>query len=130
MIVVFDARCLLCNYWMKFLLRHDRSHTIRFASMQTTSGKNLLANAGLQVDRLDTLLVLENGQSWQHTTAIIHVLSKLGGRWKLATLGYLIPRPIRDAAYRWVARNRYRIFGRSDACLMPSAETAHRFFLD
>ena len=127
MIVVFDAQCLLCNGWVKFLLRHDRGESIRFASIQSVAGQRLLAEAGLRVDRLDTLLVVNYGQSWQHTAAILRVLHQLGWPWRLAWIGAAVPSAIRDAAYRWVARNRYGIFGRSDVCLMPSAETAHRF---
>ena len=127
MIVVFDAQCLLCNGWVKFLLKHDRSEAIRFASIQSVAGQRLLAEAGLRVDRLDTLLVVNSGQSWQHTAAILRVLHQLGWPWRLAWIGAVVPSAIRDAAYRWVARNRYGIFGRSDVCLMPSAGTAHRF---
>ena len=130
MIVVFDAHCLLCSYWVNFLIRHDRSQTLRFASIQTTSGQRLLADAGLHVERLETLLVIDDDRSWQHTSAIIQVLSKLGWPWKAAKIAYLVPRCLRDAAYRLIARNRYQLFGRSDTCLIPSAETADRFFPD
>jgi predicted DCC family thiol-disulfide oxidoreductase YuxK len=127
MIVVFDAQCLLCNAWVRFLLKHDRSKQIRFASIQNNAGKKLLAEAGLKIDRLETLLVIDNGLSWQHTSAIMRVLCSLGWPWKLAGLGYAVPTPIRDMAYRLIARNRYKLFGRTETCLMPSGEHAHRF---
>ena len=127
MIVVFDAQCLLCNGWVQFILRHDRAGRIRFASMQGARGRQLLADAGLQVDSLQTLLVVDGARSWQHTAAILRVLHALGWPWRLAWVGWLVPAPLRDALYRWVARNRYRIWGRSDACMVPSPETAARF---
>ena len=127
MIVVFDAQCLLCNGWVQFILRHDRAGRIRFASMQGATGRQLLADAGLQVDSLQTLLVVDGARSWQHTAAILRVLHALGWPWRLAWVGWLVPAPLRDALYRWVARNRYRIWGRSDACMVPSPETAARF---
>ncbi|KRD48034.1 hypothetical protein ASE52_11560 [Acidovorax sp. Root275] len=127
MIVVFDGQCLLCNGWVQFLLRHDPAQRIRFASIQSAVGQQLLAQAGLKVDGLQTLLVIDGDRSWQHTAAILRVLHTLGWPWRLAWVGWLVPAPLRDALYRWVARNRYRIWGRSDTCMVPSPETAARF---
>ncbi len=127
MIVVFDGHCLLCNGWVRFLLRHDRQGRIRFASIQGREGLSLLHGAGLQVDGLQTLLVLEDGKSWQHTAAIFRILHRLGWPWRLAWVGWLVPAPLRDALYRLVARNRYRIWGRSQTCMLPSPEHAARF---
>ena len=127
MIVVFDAKCLLCNGWVQFLLQHDRQGRIRFASIQGQEGLRLLHGAGLQVDGLQTLLVLEGGRNWQHTAAIFRVLHRLGWPWRLAWLGWLVPAPLRDALYRLVARNRYRIWGRSETCMLPAPEHAGRF---
>lgn len=127
MIVVFDAQCLLCNGWVQFILRHDRAGRIRFASMQGATGQQLLADAGLRVDSLQTLLVIDGARSWQHTAAILRVLHALGWPWRLAWVGWLVPAPLRDALYRWVARNRYRIWGRSEVCMVPSPESAARF---
>lgn len=127
MIVVFDGHCLLCNGWVQFLLRHDRAGRIRFASIQGQEGMRLLKEAGLQVDGLQTLLVIEGGRSWQHTAAILRILHTLGWPWRLAWAGWLVPAPLRDALYRLVARNRYRIWGRSETCLLPAPEHAGRF---
>ncbi len=127
MIVVFDGQCLLCNGWVQFLLRHDRAQRIRFASIQSAVGQQLLARAGLQVEGLQTLLVVDGERSWQHTAAILRVLHTLGWPWRLAWIGWLVPAPLRDAVYRWVARNRYRFWGRSDTCMLPASEHRARF---
>lgn len=127
MIVVFDAQCLLCSGWVQFILRRRHGGRIRFASIQGETGRRLLAEAGLQPDRLQTLLVVDGGRSWQHTAAILRVLDALGWPWTLAWAGWLVPAPLRDSAYRWVARRRYRIFGRTEACMLPPDGTAHRF---
>ncbi len=127
MIVVFDGQCLLCNGWVQFLLRHDRAQRIRFASIQSAAGQQLLARAGLQVEGLQTLLVIDGERSWQHTAAILRVLHALGWPWRLAWVGWLVPAPLRDVLYRWVARNRYRIWGRSATCMLPAPEHAVRF---
>lgn len=127
MIVVFDAQCLLCNGWVQFLLRHDRKGRIRFASMQGATGGQLLADAGLTVNGLQTLLVVDQGRSWQHTAAILRVLHELGWPWRLAWAGVVVPAPLRDVIYRWVARNRYRFWGRSAVCMVPPQSSADRF---
>lgn len=127
MIVVFDGHCLLCNGWVQFLLRHDRAQRIRFASIQSAVGQQLLARAGLQVEGLQTLLVVDGERSWQHTAAILRVLHALGWPWRLAWVGLLVPAPLRDVLYRWVARNRYRVWGRSATCMLPAPEHAARF---
>jgi predicted DCC family thiol-disulfide oxidoreductase YuxK len=126
-IIVFDAQCLLCNRWVQFLLRRKSGQHIRFASIQGETGKRLLAQAGLEVNGLETLLVLDAGRSWQQTAAILRVLHVLGWPWRLAWIAWLVPAPVRDAAYRWVARHRYRIFGRSAFCVVPSPGNAARF---
>lgn len=127
MIVVFDAQCLLCNGWVKFLLRHDPRGIVQFASIQGDTGKSLLAQAGLEVDGLATLLAVDGERTWQHTAAILRVLHVLGWPWRLAWMAWLVPAPLRDRLYRWVARNRYRFFGRSDTCAMPPGDYAQRF---
>ncbi|QPF76475.1 thiol-disulfide oxidoreductase DCC family protein [Roseateles sp. DAIF2] len=128
MIVVFDGHCLLCNGWVQFLLRHDRRGRLRFASMQGQTGRRLLAAAGLPTEEgLQTLLVVDGARSWQHTAAILRVLHALGWPWRLVWAAWLIPAPLRDPAYRWIARHRYRLFGRAAQCLRPSEATRARF---
>jgi predicted DCC family thiol-disulfide oxidoreductase YuxK len=127
MIVVYDAQCLLCSGWVQFLLRHDRAGTFRFAAIQGATGQRLLADAGLKVDGLQTLLLIDGARSWQETAAILRVLHVLGWPWRLAWLGWLVPAPLRNAMYRLVARNRYRFFGRSPVCIVPPADVRARF---
>lgn len=127
MIVVFDAQCLLCNGWVQFLLRHDRQGAIRFASMQGANGQRLLREAGLKVEGLDTLLVIRGEHSWRHSAAIFQVLHQLGWPWRLAWVAWLVPAFMRDPVYRFMARNRYRFFGRSPTCILPPPGVAERF---
>lgn len=127
MIVVFDAQCLLCHGWVQFLLRHDHQGVVRFASIQGATGKGLLAEAGLKADGLQTLLVVDGARTWENTSAILRVLDALGWPWRLAWGAWLVPTPLRDMLYRWVARNRYRFFGRTETCAMPPPDYAERF---
>ena len=127
MIVVFDAQCLLCNSWVQFLLKHDKQGIFQFAAIQGKVGGQLLADAGLKIEGLQTLLLVDGAQSWQHTDAILRVLHALGWPWRLAGVARLIPAPLRDALYRVIARNRYQWFGKSEQCLMPDPAVAMRF---
>lgn len=127
MILVFDAQCLLCNGWVQFLLRHDRQGKFRFAAIQGAAGQQLLSQAGLEVHGLQTLLLVDGQRTWQHTAAIFRVLHALGWPWRLAWLAWLVPSVIRDPLYRLVARNRYRVFGRTAACILPPPAHAARF---
>lgn len=125
-IIVFDGACVLCNGWVDFLLRHDRRGRYRFAAMQGAAGRALLARHGLDPEDPASFLLLEDGRAWMDTDAIGRVLRGLGGAWNLARLMSLVPRPVRDALYRRLARNRYRWFG-TTACRMPDEAERARF---
>ncbi len=127
MIIVFDAQCLLCNGWVQFILKRDAQGAFQFASIQGTAGQALLARAGLRVEGLQTLLLVDGPKTWQHAAAIFRVLGGLGWPWRAAWLGWLVPSPLRDALYRWIARNRYWLFGRSEVCLLPPPDYKTRF---
>ena len=126
-VIVFDGVCVLCNGWVRFLLRHDWQKRHRFAAMQTESGRALLTGNGLDPDDPASFLLVENGKVWCETDAIMRVIASLGGFWKVAVVGRALPRPLRDWLYRVVARNRYRWFGRHDACLLAPSGNEDRF---
>ena len=126
-VIVFDGVCALCSRWVRFLLRVDRQERYRFAAMQGTHGRVLLRQHGLDPDDPLSFLLLEDGRARTDTDAIVRVLVGLGGPWRLAVVLRAVPRRLRDRAYRALARNRYRWFGRHDSCFLPSAEQARRF---
>lgn len=126
-VIVFDGVCLLCSRWVGFVLRHDRQGRIRFAAMQSASGRALLAQHGLDADDPLSFLYVAGGRGYSDSDAIVRVLTGFGGAWRLAGALRVIPRPLRDAGYRLIARNRYRWFGRKDVCMVPDAAVAARF---
>ncbi|MET0289202.1 MAG: thiol-disulfide oxidoreductase DCC family protein [Pseudoxanthomonas sp.] len=131
--IVFDGVCVLCNGWVRFLLRHDRRGRYRFAAMQGRSGRALLHLHGLDPDDPVSFLLVEDGvsqgrgQAWTDSDAILRVLAGLGGAWRLLWALHWLPRALRDPAYRLIARHRYRLFGRRASCLVPDPAQAQRF---
>jgi predicted DCC family thiol-disulfide oxidoreductase YuxK len=128
-VIVFDGVCLLCSRWVRFLLKHDRAERYHFASMQSDGGRTLLLAHGLDPDSPLSFLLVEDGRGYTDTDAIARVLRGLPRRrwhWLGSTLR-LAPRWLRDPAYRFVARHRYRIFGQSRSCFLPSPEQRARF---
>ncbi len=126
-VLVFDGVCLLCSRWVRFILRRDHAATYRFASMQSATGRRLLTEHGLDADDPDSLLLIEDGVAYTDSDAIVKVLTGFGGAYRAFGALRLLPQRARDPAYRWLARNRYRWFGRSDACWLPAPEHAERF---
>ncbi len=127
-VLVFDGVCVLCSHWVSFVLKHDRHCLYKFAAMQTATGRALLTSHGLDPNDPKSFLLLDHGRGYMDTDALIRVLRSFGGRWRIvSTLIQLMPRCIRDAFYRAIARNRYKIFGRHDVCMIPSADIADRF---
>lgn len=127
-IIVFDGVCVLCNGWVRFLLRHDRKQRYRFAAMQSARGRELLLQHGLDPDNPASFLLIDREGAWADTQAIGRVLSGLGGPWRILSLVLtLTPRPVRDWAYRLTARNRYQWFGRRELCLIPGPAHSERF---
>ena len=126
-IVVFDGVCHLCSAWVQFLLHRDRVGRFRFASMQSLRGRALLVEHGVDPDDPVSFLLVDAGRPWTDSDAILRVLDLLGGPWRLARVLRVIPRVLRDPLYRWIARHRYRLFGRREVCWMPAPDVTARF---
>lgn len=126
-VIVFDGVCALCSRWVRFLLRFDRKGRYRFAAMQGEQGRRLLEAHGLDPDDPLSFLLVEGGTAYTDTDAIVRVISGLGGVWRLAGVARWIPKALRDRGYRWLARNRYRWFGRHETCFLPTLEQRGRF---
>ena len=126
-VVVFDGVCLLCSRWVGFISKRDREQRFRFAPMQGATGGSLLRQHGLDPDDPLSLLVVDESGAWTDSEAILRVVSTFGGAWRMAAILRVVPRAWRDAAYRVLARNRYRWFGRRESCLVPTPELRARF---
>lgn len=126
-IILFDAICVICNGWAKFLIRHDQHAKFKLVSAQSALGEQILQHYGMSTTHYTTMVVILNGQLYTESTALLKVMQHLGLPFSLMNSGYLIPRFIRNFLYRRVALNRYQLFGTTDNCLLPSAENKSHF---
>lgn len=126
-IVLFDGVCNLCNGSVQFLLKRDREALFRFASLQSETGQKLQAELGMDPQALDSVILVEGDRWYKESDAALRIARSLPGAWKLLTAFRIVPRPIRDAVYRLIARNRYRWFGKTETCWLPTPELRGRF---
>lgn len=124
-IIAFDGDCLMCSRSTRWIADRDRADRIRFTRLQDPIGQQMIAASG--TPDLDSMLVRENDRVLSRSTAVLAVLSTLGGLWKIpAAIGKVIPRPVRDGLYDFIARHRYQWFGKGAACAMPSEALRQR----
>jgi predicted DCC family thiol-disulfide oxidoreductase YuxK len=127
-ILLFDGVCNLCNAITQFVIRRDPTPArFRFAALQSEAGQRLLREHGLPPDDFDTFVLVDQGTAFVRSSAALRVLKHLGFPWAMLYPLMIVPRPLRDAVYRFIARNRYRWFGKREACMMPTDEIRSRF---
>ncbi|MCB0548247.1 MAG: thiol-disulfide oxidoreductase DCC family protein [Phaeodactylibacter sp.] len=126
-VLLFDGVCNLCNGAVQFIIERDPKGVFRFASLQSAAAKNLLEPYPEAPEDISTIVLLENSRMYTRSDAALRAARHLPGAWP-ALYGFLIvPRSIRDAVYNWIARNRYRWFGKKDQCMIPTPELRDRF---
>ena len=124
-ILLFDGVCNLCNAWVRFVIRRDPAPPrFRFAALQSEAGQRLL---GRELQAMDTFVLIDGGRVFVRSSAALRVLARLGLPWSILYALILVPRPLRDGCYRWVARHRYGWFGRREECMVPTQELQSRF---
>ena len=121
-IVFFDGVCNLCNSSIDFLVRHNRKRNLRFASLQSDFAKEFLADHPIDQKALESVLYFTNGKLYQKSNAILHIALELPFFFRLAYVFIIIPKGIRDSVYSWIARNRYRWYGKKETCRLPTPE--------
>ena len=125
-VIVFDAQCVLCSANAQFVLKHDRREHFRLASMQGEVGAGLYRRFGIDPADPESIILVEGDAVKRDSDAVLAIYAGLGWPWRGAAALRLVPRFLRDPVYRWVARNRYRLFGRRETCWLPTPEQARR----
>ncbi|ANA79196.1 putative thiol-disulfide oxidoreductase DCC [Paenibacillus vortex V453] len=126
-VVLIDGVCHLCQGLTQFIIRRDPAGAFRFASLQSEIGQELLRQGGFDGESTETMILIENGKYYTRSTGALRIARRLRFPWSLSYALILIPPVLRNLVYRWVAKNRYRWFGRSNECMVPTPEIRRRF---
>lgn len=133
-LVLYDGVCGLCNWLVAFLIRHDRRDRFRFAPLQSEVARRLLRGYELDATDFDTVVVLADfrqpsERALTRSEAALWAIGRLGGGWRLFAVAKFFPLTLREALYRFIARRRYRVFGKFDVCPLPPPEDRHKFLV-
>ena len=126
-ILLFDGHCNFCNAWVKYIIRRDNAKKIQFAPLQSQVGRKMLEEQNIDVDYTDSLVFFEEERFSVSSTAALRIFSYLDGWERHLHLLSFVPRPFRDTVYRFIAKYRYKWFGRSEQCMVPTPELRERF---
>lgn len=126
-IILFDGVCNLCNHSVQFVIRHDSKKLFKFAALQSEIGQQLMKQNGLESAGNNTFILIQSNKYYTRSTAALKVCKQLNGAWKILYGFIIVPRFLRDAVYNFVAKNRYRFFGKKDECMMPTKDLLDRF---
>lgn len=128
-VMLIDGECALCHGITRFVVARDPKRRFRFVALQSPTGIRLLRRHGLPVGDMDTFVLLDGGRAYVKSEAALRVLRKLGGGWRWLAAGLIVPSFIRDWVYDRIAGSRYKLFGRSQVCLLPTPDIVSRFAL-
>ncbi len=128
-VVLFDGVCNLCSTSVQFIIKPDPKRQFRYASLQSDFGQKVLQQFGLPADELNSFILLEAGKIYTKSTGALRVTKKLNSLWPMLYGFIIVPPFIRNAVYSWVANNRYKWFGKKEACWLPTPEL-RKLFLD
>lgn len=126
-IILFDGVCNLCAWSVRFIIERDPAGRFHFASLQSEAGQRLLTKHQINRDRMDSFVLIEDDHAYTESTAALRVARQLNGLWPCLYVGIILPRFVCDPFYRFIAKNRYRWFGKNESCLIPTLEIKNRF---
>lgn len=128
-IILFDGVCNFCNFWVNFIIDRDKDDIFKFAALQSEAGQKLLNKFNLKTDDFDTFILIKGGIYFTKSTAALKIAQKLNFPFKVLYYFIFIPKFLRDLIYSIIAKNRYKFFGKTDVCRIPS-ENEKKKFLD
>ncbi len=126
-ILYFDGVCNLCAGAVQFVLKRNKKRNILFASLQGEAGQAMLKQFGLSQTQFNSLVFVEDGKMYQQSTGALRLTRHLGAAWPLLMAFLIVPAFIRNAVYNWVAKNRYKWFGKKNECWLPTPDLKKRF---
>ena len=126
-IILFDGVCNLCNGAVQFIIKRDPEGYFKFASLQSGKAADILLRFNLDPTGMESIILVEKGRIYHKSNAVLLISKKLSGLWPLFSLFIIIPVSLRDLIYDWIAKNRYKWFGRKNECMVPTIELKSRF---
>jgi len=127
-IILFDGVCNLCNSSVQYVIKRDKSNAYRFAALQSGIGRKLVEERGIDTSQIDSIILIEPGVAYYtKSTAALKIAQSFGGVWQLTSVLEWIPEKIRNLVYDYIAKNRYKWYGKKDACMIPTPELRSRF---
>ena len=127
---LFDGVCNFCSGSVRMALALDREGALRFTPLQSPYGRQLALEAGLDPDAPNTFLFFDHGRPLAASDAVLGLIARLPAPWRWFTVLRIVPKPVRDGAYAWIARNRYRLLGKRETCMVPTPAVRARFILE
>lgn len=129
-IILFDGVCVLCSAWANFMIQHDPQYQFKLVSVQSKLGQQLLSTYQLPTDRFETMVLLEQGQLYTESTAFLRIIQRVDFPYSILKYGKVIPKAVRDFAYRRIALNRYWLFGQTEQCYVVTPDVQQHFLSD
>ena len=126
-VIFFDGVCGLCNGFIDFVMKIDKEQKFHFSPLQSEFAQKNLPSE--MTTDLKTVVYKNGDELSMKSDAVLKILNEVGGPWKLAMVGKILPRPVRDSAYEMVAENRYKLFGKKETCRLPTPEERERFVI-
>jgi len=126
-IILFDGVCNLCNGAITFIIQRDKKDIFRYAPLQSEIGKELAAKHHIDLDKVDSIILVTEDKAYAKSTAALRIAKQLSAGWPLLAVFLILPRFLRDAVYDFIARNRYKWFGKKEACMIPTPELKSKF---
>jgi predicted DCC family thiol-disulfide oxidoreductase YuxK len=127
-IILFDGVCNLCNDSVLKVIKNDTNNNFIFASLQSTSGQEIIKHLKINTNKIDSIILYESGVSYDlKSTAALKIMNHFSGLWKLTYLFWIFPEPFRNFIYDYIARNRYKWFGKKESCMIPTPELKTKF---
>ncbi|MEH6763013.1 MAG: thiol-disulfide oxidoreductase DCC family protein [Aequorivita antarctica] len=126
-IILFDGVCNLCNGAVTYIIKHDKKNVFKFAALQSEIGKQLVAKFNIDTKKVDSIILIDDEKHYEKSSAALHITKNLSGAYPLLFGFMIVPKFFRNAVYDYIARNRYKWFGKKESCMIPTKELKAKF---
>jgi len=126
-IILFDGVCNLCNGVVTYIIKRDNKNVFKFAALQSEIGQQLISKFNIDTSKVDSIILIDGEKHYIKSSAALHIAKQLSGAYPLLFGFMIVPKFIRNAVYDYIARNRYKWFGKKESCMIPTSELKAKF---